>query len=72
MNCLIGAILIKIRLKDKAKFKWRAPNYIFSDPWGHFYVLVGNRKVSWSSHNKNLSIFKQLWFSDGYLKVKRI
>ena len=71
MNCLIGSILIKLRLKDKAQIKWRAPKYIFSDPWGHFYIVVGNRKISWSSGNKNLSILNQLWFSDGYLKVKK-
>ena len=35
------------------------------------YIVVGNRKISWCSGNKNLSILNQLWFSDGYLKVKK-
>jgi hypothetical protein len=71
MNCLIGALIIKARLKSKVEFKWRAPKSIFCDPWGHFYIICGNRKISWSSKNKNLSIFNQLWFHDGYLKSKR-
>ena len=70
MNCVVGAIIIKMKLKQKSEIKWRKPKSLFCDPWGHFYVVCKNKMISYSSKNKDLHILNQLWFNDGFVKMK--
>jgi len=71
-NCLLGAILIRRRFGGKLKWRsgWSRDGWggFLGNPWGHFRVLLPNGAIlSYSSEDKNLSWYQQLWFA-GYVK----
>lgn len=75
-NCLLGALAIQRRLGGKLDWRpgWARGgwNEFVGNPWGHFrVVLPDGTRLSYSSRNKDLEWWKQLWFQ-GYVKRKSI
>ena len=80
-NCLFGAIAIKRQLGGKLEWHpgWRSTGGrnpggwvgFINNPWGHFRVRLGNALWSYSAFDKNLSVWRQLWFQ-GYAKCREI
>jgi len=73
-NCFFGAIAIRKRLGGKIEWRpgWLSGWHGFlGNPWGHFRVRLPSGVIlSYSSADKNLSCWKQLWFA-GYIKHRR-
>ena len=78
-NCLLGALAIKRRVGGIIVWRpgWRGPSShpggpglhgFLYNPWGHWRVLVHGRILSFSTKDKNLAWYKQLWF-EGSLKI---
>ncbi len=74
-NCLLGAIMIKHQLGGKLEWRpgWHRNGWkgFLGNPWGHFRVRLGNSLWSYSALDKNLSVWRQLWFQ-GYAKCREI
>jgi len=72
-NCLLGALTIKRRVGGIIVWRpgWHRDGFVgfLGNPWGHWRVLVAGRILSYSTDDKNLAWFKQLYFS-GKLKIK--
>ena len=71
-NCLFGAIAIRHRFGGKLDWRpgWKKDGWhgFLGNPWGHFRViLLDGTILSYSSKNKNLAWWKQLWF-EGRIK----
>ena len=71
-NCLFGAIAIRHRFGGKLNWRpgWNQGGWegFLGNPWGHFRViLLDGTILSYSSTNKNLAWWKQLWF-EGRIK----
>jgi len=71
-NCLFGAIAIRRRLGGKLNWRpgWTQGGVhgFLGNPWGHFRVRLPDGTIlSYSSKDKNLAWWKQLWFQ-GYIK----
>ena len=71
-NCLLGAIAIRRRLGGRLCWRpgWKRGGWhgFLGNPWGHFRVLLPSGAVlSYSSKDKDLAWWKQLWFR-GYVK----
>jgi len=72
MNCLVGALIIKRRLGGKIDWRsgWKNAGWhgFLGNPWGHFRVILPTGvALSYSSPNKDLPVWNQLWFQ-GYIK----
>jgi hypothetical protein len=72
-NCLFGAIAIQRRLGGKLDWRpgWKRDGLdgFLGNPWGHFRVVLSNGTIlSYSSKDKNLAWWKQLWFKG---RIKR-
>gem|GEM_PF-4212172 len=76
-NCLLGAIAIRRRFGGR--LDWRAPwgepgqgwRGFLGNPWGHWRVMMPNGDVlSYSAYNKDISVFRQLWFQGRIKRVK--
>jgi len=70
-NCLLGALAI-IRQR-RGKLKWRSGwarhgwSEFIGNPWGHFWVALNDgTTASYSAYDRNLPVWRQLWFR-GYL-----
>tara|TARA_Y100000310_G_scaffold254345_1_gene261403 strand:- start:631 stop:864 length:234 start_codon:yes stop_codon:yes gene_type:complete len=74
-NCLLGALVIKRRAGGIIVWRpgWSEPGVgwhgFLGNPWGHWSVLAHGRVLSFSTPNKNLVWYKQLWF-EGNLKIR--
>jgi hypothetical protein len=67
MNCLLGALVIRVRLGGKLSWRpgWRKDGWhgFLGNPWGHFRVTLPNGAIlSYSAKDKNLAWYRQLWF----------
>ena len=72
MNCLLGALAIQRRFGGTIDWRagWKKAGWrsFLGNPWGHFRVILPNGIImSYSSPNKDLSAWNQLWFR-GYIK----
>ena len=71
-NCFLGALAINRRLGGSLQWRsgWKRGGVsgFLGNPWGHFRVkLQDGTLLSYSAHDKNMSVWKQIWF-DGYIK----
>ena len=80
-NCFFGALTIRRQLGGKLEWipGWRQAGHrhpggwvgFVNNPWGHFRVRLGDTLWSYSALDKNLSVWRQLWFQ-GYAKCREI
>jgi hypothetical protein len=75
VNCLLGALVIQRRFGGKINWRpgWKQAGWrsFVGNPWGHFRVILSNGTIlSYSSSNKELPAWNQLWFR-GYIKRVR-
>jgi len=74
-NCLLGAIAIKRHVGGKLDWRpgWRRGGWkgFVGNPWGHFRVRLGNTIWSYSTFDKDMPMWNQLWFR-GYVKITRV
>ena len=73
-NCFLGAVAIRRRMGGKLDWRpgWEKPGSrlegFLGNPWGHWRVVAPNGDIlSYSTLDKNLSVWRQLWF-EGYIK----
>ncbi len=71
-NCLLGALAIQRRFGGRLNWRpgWHRGGFegFMGNPWGHWRVRLPNgTTLSYSSPDKELSIWKQLWF-EGYIR----
>ena len=71
-NCFFGALTIRWRFGGEMSWRsgWKKAGWasFVQGPWGHWRVKMPNGdSLSFSAHDKDLSIWQQLWFN-GYIK----
>ena len=74
-NCFLGALAIRHRLGGRLSWRpgWRRGGVygFLGNPWGHFgVVLQDGTMLSYSTHDKDMPVWRQLWFR-GYIKRTR-
>jgi len=74
-NCFLGAIAIKRQVGGKLDWRpgWRRAGWrgFLGNPWGHFRVRLGDTLMSYSTLDKNMPVWNQLWFR-GYIKTTKV
>ena len=73
-NCFLGAIAIKRQVGGKLDWRpgWRRDGWrgFLGNPWGHFRVRLGDTLMSYSTLDKDMPVWNQLWFR-GYIKITK-
>ena len=74
-NCFFGAIAIKHQLGGELEWRpgWRQKGLrgFLGNPWGHFRVRLDNTLLSYSAIDKDLPVWRQLWFR-GHIKRREV
>lgn len=69
-NCLVWAICYWFVFGGKISWRpgWRRGwHYFPSNPFGHWRIKVGGKVGSFQPYNRELPVWRQLWF-DGYVE----